>query len=141
MTLKDIRPALREFLLDDAAISAAVGGTRVFPLVLPQGIIDTSIVYTRISGIGDHHMQGPSGLNRPRYQIDAWAESIDDAIVLADQIKQRIDGFSGTMLFGASPQSGVDIRGIFFVDEREDFDNDAHLYRVSRDYMIWFEER
>jgi Protein of unknown function (DUF3168) len=130
--LKDLRPALRTHLLNDPAIAALVD-TRIFPLVLPQGIMATSIVYTLISGIGDHHMDGPSGLNRPRYQIDAWAASIDAASNLADKIKERIDGLADTI-------ENVTIQGIFFANEREDYDDEAQLFRKSRDYLIWFEE-
>jgi hypothetical protein len=138
--MRDLRPALRKHLLDDPAISATVG-QRIYPMVLPQGIVSSSIVYTRISGIGDHTYQGPSGLNQPRYQIDAWAATIDGAFSLADAIKERLDGFRGTVNYGADPVQSVVIQGAFFADEREDYDAGSKLYRVSRDYMIWFEER
>jgi hypothetical protein len=32
MTLNDIRPALRTFLLADSALSAAVGAKRIYPV-------------------------------------------------------------------------------------------------------------
>jgi hypothetical protein len=137
--MKDLRPALRKHLLDDPAIAATVGA-RIYPMVLPQGIVATSIVYTRVSGVGDHTMQGASGLNQPRYQIDAWSGTLDGAFNLADAIKERLDGFAGTVTYGDPAQSVV-IQGAFFADEREDYDTGSKLYRVSRDYMIWFEER
>jgi hypothetical protein len=37
MPIVDIRPVLRTFLLADSAISTAVGGERVYPVVLLQG--------------------------------------------------------------------------------------------------------
>ena len=42
-------------------------------------------------------MQGPSGLARPRFQLDAYAKSADLACALADLVKDHLDGFSGMM--------------------------------------------
>jgi len=139
--IKDIRPALRAFLLADPQISAMVGGVRVHHLTLPQGQREPSIVYQRITGLGDHHMQGPSGLTRPRFQIDAYAQTPDDATRLADLVKGRIDGYRGPMTAPTSPPEVVTVQGAFFETERESYDGDVEMYRVSRDYLIWWEER
>lgn len=144
MSVADIRVGLRARLLGDSGITAIVGSgssARIFPIKLPQGQKNPSIVYSRISGLGDHHMQGASGLSRPRIQIDCWAQSADVAAQLADLVKERIDGFRGSVLWGEnSPEEAIDIQGIFFDSEREDYDGDAQLYRVGRDYFIWFED-
>ena len=141
MTLANIRSALRAHLLDDAAIAAVVGA-RVYPLKMPQGQTGTSIVYSRISNSGDHHMEGPSGLSSPRMQIDCWSTNPDTAASLADLVKERIDGFRGEIGYGGdSPSNRVRVQGVFFDSEREDYDSDVQMYRVSRDYFIWFEER
>jgi hypothetical protein len=134
MPVADLRSALRTFLLGDGAIFVAVAGTRIFPVTLPQGESRPSLVVTRISGLGDHHMQGASGLARPRYQIDAYAPKADDANALADLVKARLDGYRG-------PMGAVTVQGAFFETERDDYQADAKLYRASRDYFIWFEER
>lgn len=152
MTLQDIRVGLRAYLLDDATIAASVDSGasaspryRVFAIKLPQGEARASIVYSRISGQGDHHMQGASGLNRTRIQIDCWAPlaaGADAADLLARQVKERIDGYRGSILWGDdSPEEAIVVQGIFFESEREDFDDVAKMYRSSKDYLIWFEER
>lgn len=147
--IKDLRPALLALLYADADIYTAVGGAgtqdaggrRIYPLMLKQGQKQPSIVYSRVSNVGDHHMRGPSGLSQPRVQIDCWADTLNGAASLADQVKNRLDGFRGTVSFGsASPQDTVDILGAFFDGEREDYDDAAKMYRVSRDYFIWFRE-
>lgn len=134
--MKDIRPALREFLLGDSNIAAIVV-TRVFPIVLPQGTKLPSVVYTRVSGGGDYHMQGASGLARPRFQIAAWAPKADDAVVLANAVKDRLDGFCGVMGAGAAQ---VYVQGAFKTDEREMYDDAVQMFGVLRDYFIWSEE-
>lgn len=140
MTIKDLRPGLRAYLLADAALSALVV-TRVFPVKLPQGQLNPSVVYSRISGVGDHHMRGPSGLARPRIQIDCWAVSADLSSQLARLVKNRIDGFRGEMEFGSnSPKDSLTVLGVFFDSERDFYDDGNEMYRVSQDYFIWFRE-
>lgn len=134
--MKDIRPALRAFLLADAGIAAVVGA-RVYPIKIPQGVNLACIVYTRISGRGDYHHGGPSGLAMPRFQIDAWAPTGDAATALANLIKDRINGYRGVM--GTDPAS-VTVQGVFLLDEREDYDDAVRMSRMSRDYAIDYEE-
>jgi hypothetical protein len=141
MTVKDILPGLRAFLLADAAISTAIGGARIYPGRLPQGMALARIVYTLISDPGDYHNAGPSSLARPRYQIDAWApgSNPDAATALANLIKDRIDGYRGEMGSGGTL---VNVRGVFRdAGGREEFDDSAKLWRNGRDYLIWFDER
>lgn len=141
MTLADIRPALRAHLLDATAIRTIVSD-RVFPIQLPQGQKATSIVYSRISGLGDNHMEGASGLSRSRIQFDCWAATADAASALALLVKERLDGFRGEVGYGGnSPANRVRIQGIFFDSEREFYDDSNSMYRVSHDYLIWYEER
>lgn len=141
MTVADPRPALRFYVLADAAIASIVG-IRMFAGRMPQGEIRTSIVFTRVSGVGDHHLQGPSGLARARFQIDAWAQTLDAAVALADLIKARIDGFRGTIQWDDnSPGNALTIQGIFFESESEDYDDTAKLYRARRDYFVNYDER
>lgn len=138
--MKDIRPALRAFLLADASISALVttgGISRVYPVKIPQGVKAACIVYSRISGTGIYHMGGDSGLAMPRFQIDAWGLTGDAATTLANLIKDRLSGFRGVM--GTGPIA-VTVQGVFLLDEREDYDDTPKLHRMSRDYAIDFEE-
>jgi len=134
--VKDIRPALRAFLLADPAIAAAVGD-RVYPLKMPQGVDAPSIVYQRISGQGDYHMQGASGLNRPRIQVGAWAQSIDTAAANALLVKNRLSGYQGNMGSGAIL---VYVQAVFFDSERDFFDEQANLAGTVGDYIFNYDE-
>lgn len=148
MAIADVRSGLRFYLLEDSTIAGLVDSGageavryRIFPIKLPQAERRASIVYTRISGQGDHHMEGASGLARARLQIDCWSVDPDAAARLADLVKERIDGFRGSIEWDdASPGNAVDVQGIFFDSEREDYDDEVGMYRVSRDYFVWFEE-
>jgi hypothetical protein len=135
--MKDIRPALRSFLLGYSPISSLVG-ERVFPIKLPQGTTADSIVYNRISGVGDYHLQGLSGFANNRIQIDAWASTADKATTLADLIRDRIDGYRGEM--GTDSPPSITVHGVFMAGQMEDYDDEAKLHRMSRDYFINFTE-
>lgn len=142
--IKDLRLALRAFLLGDSTINTRVGGVRIFPNVIPQSVRSDCLVYQRISGIGDHHMQGPSGLMVARTQITAWSQGVDAAESLADLVKFRLDGFRGRMDSGGSPPDsfGVKVQGCFYeTDNPPQFDQARAMHGVGRDYMVHFAER
>jgi len=135
--MKDIQPALRAFLLADAAVSAAVGGGRIYSITFPQGTTEPSVLMTRISGLGEFHLQGPSGLNRNRVQLGSWAQTVADACELARLVKVRLNGYAGTMGTG---QIAVDVRSALYDSEREIYDEVTTLYGVTHDYLIMFDE-
>lgn len=136
--MKDMRRALRSHLMGSAEIAALVGDTRIYTVKMPQGTTADTIVFNRISGAGDYHMQGLSGFAAHRYQIDAWAPTADGASALADLIRDRIDGYRGDM--GSLSPPTVTVLGVFMADQREDYDDAAKLHRMSRDYFIHFRE-
>lgn len=134
--MKDIRKALRAYLLADTAIAAIISD-RVYFIKMKQGNVDPCVVFSRISGAGDYYHGGPSGLAMPRYQIDSWSKTGDAATTLANLIKARLSGYRGVM--GTGP-AAVTVQGVFMVDEREDYDDTVQLSRMSRDYFIDHEE-
>ncbi|KQZ00900.1 hypothetical protein ASD45_08535 [Pseudolabrys sp. Root1462] len=139
MTVKDIRPALRAFLLADSVISTAVGGARVYPTKMAQGVTAESLVYNLISEVGDVHTEGPDGLCSARIQVDAYATTADAAMALALQVKDRLFGYRGTMGSGGN---AVTVQGVFLGGTgRTEFDDIAQMHRVSRDFLVGFEDR
>jgi hypothetical protein len=141
VTLVDLRPGLRAFLAADAAIAALVVSgllTRIYPVKLPQGITAASIVYNEISGQGDHHNEGASGLVRVRMQIAAWAQTADAAHALFLAVKNRLDGYRGPMGAGATL---VTVQGAFVDSWRDVDDTVANLRGKAADYFLFFEER
>lgn len=141
MTLADVRFGLVELLTSNAGINAIVAG-RVFPVVLRQGETRDSIVYNRITEFESLHMTAPTGLVSARFQIDACSVSHDAAQLLADLVKEQLGGFSGRIEYDPpSASNHVDVQLIELINGRDDFDNVAKLYRMSRDYFIWYEDR
>jgi len=138
LTLVDVRFGLAELLTSNASINAIVNG-RVFPVLMPQGETRDSVTYTRITELESYKMDGPSGLIAARFQFDAWAQSIDNAQVLADLVKECLGGFAGQIQF--APPDYVNVQAIFLIDGRDDYDGVAQMHRMSRDYSVWYEDR
>src|ERR1044072_6747714 len=141
MTLADLRLGIRNLLLANAGIVGVVGD-RVYPVVLPQGVTQDSLVYTRISEGENSTFLGPSGLLSTRIQLDAYSLSADRATTLADLVKEYVSGYRGTVSYGSnSPPSFVVIQGVFLLSGGEDYFSDSKLYRRHRDYNFAYGDR
>lgn len=127
-------------MLESSEVNDAVGASRLYPSVIPQGVTADSIVYTLISESSDYHMVGQSWLMQARYQIDCWSRSADNATALSDIVNDQLSGFRGTVLFGSnSPQDDeITIQGVFHDQGREDYDSVRKMFRSSRDYVVWY---
>lgn len=136
----DPRPGLRALLLASPAVPATGG---IYPIRAKQGETRPQLVYSRQSGIPEHTMEGPASLATVRFQFDAWAKDVDAAAALADAVKFRLDGYSGTVSYGDdSPQPEVKFYGIFYDGrEIEGPDDASGMYRVGRSYMVHYRER
>ena len=126
-----IETAIRSILINDATVKAIT--TRVYPVALPQSPTYPLILYTKITGMRDHHLQGPSGHAHPRFQIEAWAKTYTEAKTLADAIREALDGYSGTA-------AGTKIGSCLIESEQDIYESEIEVYRVIQDYFIWHEE-
>lgn len=135
--MKDIRFALH------ALLTATDGGfTRIYPVVLPQGVTNPSIIYNFISESSDYHMLGSSGLSQARFQIDCWSLTPDQSVLLANQVYDILSGFRGTVPYGTnSPQDSIVIQAVFHDQGSETYDAIAKLYTRRRDYLFWYTDR
>ena len=126
-----IESAIRSILIADDTVKAIT--TRVYPVALPQSPTYPLILYTKITGMRDHHLRGPSGHAHPRLQIESWSKSYSEAKTLAAAIRKALDGYSGTA-------SGTVIRSCLIESERDIFESEIEVYRVTSDWFIWHEE-
>lgn len=130
-----IGAGLRAFLLGDVALSAAVGGSRIYPVVLPQGAVLPAVTYLEVSAARPHASpQGPLGHAGSRIQVDTWATTYAGALDLAELIRKRLDGYRG-------PAGAEMIQGAFLDGSREFYEDVPRQWRVSRDYIVWYREQ
>src|SRR5262245_59747961 len=133
--MKDIRPALRTFLLNDPTVNGLVGGYRIHKARLPQDQVEPSVVYIKVSETGDYHLAGDSGLGQVRMQIDSWAQNSDAATELANAVYDRLTGARDTVDFDSQ---FINLRGVFLANGRDDYDEITQLFRASRDFILWY---
>jgi hypothetical protein len=127
-----IESELRTYLLAQSGIAALIG-TRVYPMKLPQSPTLPAITYQRVSGSRVQSLTGPSGMAHPRIQVDCWAASYDGAKALAAEVQDDLDGYRGTM--GTTRVGGVIVYG-----DRDWYEPDVDIYRVTIDITIWHDE-
>ena len=126
-----IEAAIRSILINDATVKAIT--TRCYPVTIPQSPTYPLILYTKITGMRDHHLQGPSGHAHPRLQIESWSKSYSEAKTLAAAIRKALDGYSGTA-------SGTVIRSCLIESERDIYESEIEVYRIVQDWFTWHEE-
>lgn len=122
---------LRTFLLGDATLASAVGGTRIYPLAIPQGGTIPAIVYQRIVTDRGYAHDGQIPLAVPRVQLSVWANTPTAAWSLAELVIDRLTGYSGDM---GSTEVGL-VRVVNEFHDIEEADN-INRFRVILDVEL-----
>jgi len=128
--MAEIEQTLATYLKAYAGLAALIG-TRIYPLVLPQnpdGGPPTlpACTFQRISGARAHNQNGRTLLARPRIQIDCWAATYSAAKGVAAQVRAALDGHQGA----------GDAWGSYVDADLDDYDADTGRYRVVVDVVI-----
>lgn len=105
---------------------AGLVSDRIYPMVLPQNPTLPAITYTRIVGLPVYSIYGYSGLNNAHVQVDCWASTYSGAKALAAAVTAAIS-------------SATTFKGVM-VGDRDMFEDDVLLYRVSMDWSLWVKE-
>ena len=120
---------LRLLLTSDAGVSA-LAGARVYSEVLPQSPALPAVVFNEVAGGDDYTLDGPSGVGSRRVQIDSWAKKRSEATALARAVAAALSGHTGAA-------GGLEVEGVFLLNERWGFDPATELYRTGQDYEVW----
>lgn len=93
-----------------------------------SGQVKPYITFLRVVGSDNVSMGGPSAMQQTRVQVDYFAPHIADAVALSKAGDAAlIGGFA--VPFACIPLTSQDL-----------FEEPVRLWRVSRDYSIWFIE-
>ncbi|HEG43246.1 MAG TPA: DUF3168 domain-containing protein [Phycisphaerales bacterium] len=131
-----IEKAIYSLLSGDPTLSALVG-TRIDPMIVPQGTAMPAVTYMQIPSWRDNTLDGPSGLVRSRWQINCWALTTAEARTVSNAVRQAIAGYSGS-------GTGVVIQAIMAPDLEIDImanpagKDVARRYGKTQDFEIWF---
>ena len=125
-----IESALRAVIIADAGVKAVT--TRCYYNYIPQSPTYPLIVIQRVTGSRVHHLSGPSGAVRPRFQIEAWAETYSAAKGLANLIRAALDGKEYTedgVKFSCLSQAEID-----------GYEEAVNAHRIIQDYSVRYTE-
>ena len=115
----DFEIVLLRTLLDDAGLSALVG-SKVFALVIPQGIKLPCVTFANT-------LSGHSGLEEIDLQIDVWARDYDEAKAVAKAVR------------AAMPPSGPQFSA-HLIEDQDLYEDGTNYLRVSMEFKVWFLE-
>ena len=125
-----IESALRAIIIADNGVKAVT--TRCYYNYIPQSPTYPLIVIQRVTGSRVHHLSGPSGAVRPRFQIEAWAETYSAAKALANLIRKALDGKEHTkdgVTFSCLSQAEID-----------GYEEAVNAHRIIQDYSVRYTE-
>ena len=134
-----VEAGLVDLLINDATFLGLVADLPQ-PMRLVQNPTYPSVTYQRIDAQRVKSTEGPSCLADARVQFDVWATTWNEARQIADAIRVKLDGFVGTATAQFSPTEAFKIQGIFIRSERDLYDGETELYRISQDYDVWYTE-
>lgn len=123
---------VRTLLVSDPAVAALVG-TRVYPLELPQSCQLPAIVCTVVSDVSEESFTGKvaTTLKASRVQVDCYARptgaggAYAQARAVARAVETVLADLSDSDLTGSHETS------------RDLYDNLTQYHRVSMDFTIW----
>jgi Protein of unknown function (DUF3168) len=122
--------ALRARLLAVPEVATLVGGSRIYPIVRPQGSPLPALTYFRAGELRGDGLTQPEGLTLARIQLDAWAGSYADAVELALECQRALKHY----------QAPPDLAAIWMEGQQQDREADTNTYRVQMDWDVWTEE-
>src|SRR5271166_1959412 len=138
-----VEKGLRDLLINDPTIGPMTGGsagspptpgTRVRPVIIPEGSSYPAISYSVVSSTPLTSMDGVNALQTKRFQFDCWGKNVVQAKTLAKALHFLLDGFRGTLSEGSVvtsclPNQDVDM-----------FEYDPQAFKVVADFNIKFTE-
>ena len=102
---------------------AAVVGSRIYPLVMPQVPTLPAITYHRVSSSPVNTLSGRSNLTDVHVAVNCWGTAYDTVKELAEDVA---DGMNTATAFHA-----------LLLTEFDGYDPETGLFVASQDYSCW----
>ena len=108
----------------------ALVGTRIYPVIMPEGVTYPGVVYQRISTMPREIAMGSDpGIGRARLQFTAWDNSYKVVKQIIEQIRLALERYNIS-----------DIIDIYVLAEYDLYDTDALKYGAALDFDVAFME-
>jgi hypothetical protein len=109
---------------DIQTLLAALVSGRCYPLTAPDPVTKPYIIYQAVSEVPQNSLDGATGLNNRRMQVDVYDTSYGATKTLAGSIKTAMAG---------APFNNLHL------SSQDLYENDTKLYRVTMDFSVWSE--
>ena len=136
VVISRLRQAINYRLANSPAIVALVG-PRIYFGALPQTanlLNGPALTYHVVSRPYGHNLSGVDGTSQARVQISAWSYQEAEARQLIDAVRDRFDGFQGSIglvvVTASVIENEVDLR------QPPKAGTDQWLYHVASDYRV-----
>lgn len=130
---------LRAYLAARAGLTAIVGGN-IFVADAPRNKAGNTtvtlpyVVLFRVSGYADYTLAGEGGMHVATYQFSAYAGTVVETEGIAEQLRDALSGFDGTM--GSTPIWGTRLVNRQDNPEPPSDGTEKSTYHISQDYEI-----
>jgi len=115
-------------LSTDTAVTN-ICGLSIYPDIAPQNVQYPFIVYTITNSTPVDYKDGQSNLEEINLQIDIYTNNYDTTQTLANNVRNRLDRFVGTI-------NGVSVQTINYVSsDSQVYNADLNVYWMSVDFM------
>jgi hypothetical protein len=107
----------------------AIVGQKIYPDLTPQDVQYPFCVYTIVNSLPVDYKDGQSNLEEVQFQIDCYTQSYDTTQELANNIRNSLDRFVGTI-------NGVEVQTIKYISsDSQVYNPTLNVYWMSVDFM------
>lgn len=92
----DLKPEIRQALLNNAALVSLLGGSKVWPEVAPDTVVEPYITFFEITNFDDLYLDDSAATSEIHFQIDIWAKGNTATIAKEVDKTMKSIGFART---------------------------------------------
>lgn len=108
-------------VLTASTLITSLTTTRIYPVIIPQNATLPHIVYNRVSGDQVNGLAGYLTMEKPKYQIDVYSDSYEQARTLAGRVHTVLN--SSTL-------------SVVLLSDTDLYEDNVSQYRVTSDYSF-----
>lgn len=112
---------------------AALIGTGLYPVLLPEGAVYPCVTYSVVSSTNTYSFETKE-VSRKRIDFNCFGNTYSDCKAVKQAIRNALDGYVGTFA------DGTRVIGTYRGVELDFFEDDARVYRTLTEYIFEFVE-
>lgn len=108
-------------VLTASTLITSLTTSRIYPVIIPQNATLPHIVYNRVSGDRVNGLAGYLTAERPKYQIDIYSDSYEQARTLSGHVHTVLNASTLTVVL---------------LSDTDLYEDNVNQYRVTNDYSF-----